>query len=74
MIKNLKTRAKQKLLDITNYSYKNAWIPHSWKTATIIPIPKEGKPLSKLVSYRPISLTSDLSKITERLIENRLRK
>ena len=45
--------------------------PGQWRRAVITPIPKG--PLSSLVSgYRPISLTSILSKIYVRLVSTRL--
>jgi Reverse transcriptase (RNA-dependent DNA polymerase) len=47
-------------------------VPQDWKEATIIPILKPNKHLSDPLSYRPISLTSCLSKIMERFINNRI--
>ena len=38
----------------------------------MIPIPKPGKPRSQVDSYRPISLTSCVCKLMERIVNNRL--
>ena len=38
-----------------------------WKTARIVPILKKGSPLKASI-YRPISLTSTVSKVMERSI------
>ena len=71
-LKNLGTLAKQELLDLFNESFRTAYIPSIWKHAIIIPILKAGKPASQLSSYRPISLTSCMVKVLERMIGSRL--
>ncbi len=43
-----------------------------WKEAVAIPIRKPGKDPTNPTSYRPISLTSNLCKIMERMIVDRL--
>ena len=47
-------------------------LPTAWKHAIVIPILKSGKDPHRTSSYRPISLTSTLSKLMERLVTNRL--
>ncbi|GFU76628.1 probable RNA-directed DNA polymerase from transposon BS [Trichonephila clavipes] len=47
--------------------------PNNWKIALVFPIKKQGKNSKSPSSYRPISLLSILSKITEHIILNRLR-
>ena len=37
-------------------------IPHTWKLANIVPIPKPNKDTDKGISYRPISLLSVIAK------------
>lgn len=48
--------------------------PQAWKEAVIIPIKKPGKDSHDPNSYRPISLISNLGKILEKTILNRLKK
>ena len=60
------------LLKIINRTWESGQLPHAWKTATIMPILKKGKPKSKVDSYRPISLTSCICKVAERMINQRL--
>ena len=43
-------------------------IPHTWKLANIVPIPKPKKDTNKGTSYRPISLLSVISKTLEKSI------
>ena len=47
-------------------------VPSGWKHAVVVPIHKHGKPRKKLGSYRPISLTSHLGKVFERVLKHRL--
>lgn len=49
------------------------FLPAEWKHAVVVPIHKAGKNPSLPLSYRPISLTSTLCKITEKMVNNRLR-
>ena len=55
-----------------NRSWREGVLPHSWRNAVIVPILKPGKPASDVDSYRPISLTSCLGKVLERMVANRL--
>ena len=41
-------------------------IPHTWKLANIVPIPKPNKDTDKGTSYRPISLLSVIAKTLEK--------
>ena len=41
-------------------------IPHTWKLANIVPIPKPQKDIDKETSYRPISLLSVIAKTLEK--------
>ena len=45
--------------------------PTRWRQANVTPIPK-GPPSSSVANYRPISITSVLSKVFERLVSVRL--
>ena len=65
-------KAKQVLLDIFNLSFNNADVPQLWRNAIIIPLLKAGKPASQLASFRPISLTSCVVKLFERMMVDRL--
>ena len=71
-LKELGPKALVELLGIFNQSWISATCPQSWRNATIIPILKSGSPASELTSFRPISLTSCISKTLEKMIANRL--
>ena len=72
MLKHLSRSGMDFLLHIFNLSWSSHSFPSIWKTSSIIPIHKMGKPLDFPVSFRPISLTSCVSKLFERIILSRL--
>ena len=72
LLKHLPEPAKLLFLSIFNRSWHSHTSPFCWKPSTIIPIHKPGKPTSSPSSFRPISLTSCISKLFERLILSRL--
>ena len=48
-------------------------VPAAWKDANVVPIYKgSGKPKDDVGSYRPVSLTSVLGKVLEKLISTRM--
>ena len=72
MIKHLGTNARKLLLQIFNKCWASEELPTSWRTAIIKPLLKEGKEPKDTASYRPISLTSCLGKILEKIVADRL--
>ena len=68
MLKHLPRSGMDFLLHIFNLSWSSHSFPSIWKTCSIIPIHKMGKPLDSAASFRPISLTSCVSKLFERII------
>lgn len=56
------------VLRLFNMIWSGGGLPDMWKRAVMIPVSKPGRP----GSYRPISLTSCLCKVFERIILNRL--
>ena len=53
---------------------KNGSFPLSWRVGHITPIPKGKSPTPIPLEYRPISITSILSKVFERLLASKLSK
>ena len=72
MLKHLSIQAKKFLLYVFNLLWKKAYFPEPWKHAIIIPIQKPGKNPSDPNSYRPISLTSCICKLMEKMVKSRL--
>jgi ribonuclease HI len=71
-LRRLPELGKMVLLKLFNRIWSTGRIPQSWRHAVVVPILKVGKDPRAAVSYRPISLTSTLCKLMERLVANRL--
>ena len=56
---------------VFNLSIKAGVVPFEWKEANIIPLFKKGS-RNKLENYRPVSLTSMICKLLERLIKDHM--
>ena len=72
MLAHLGIIAKHKVLSFINRTWNESKVPSQWRTAKVTPVLKKGKPAGLPSSYRPISLTSCLGKIAERMVNNRL--
>ena len=72
MLKHLPRSGMDFLLHVFNLSWSSHSFSSIWKTSSIIPIHKIGKPLDSPASFRLISLTSCVSKLFERIILSRL--
>ena len=59
------------LARVFNLSLKEGVVPFEWKEANIIPLFKKGS-RNKSENYRPVSLTSVICKLLERLIKNHM--
>src|SRR5688572_2021749 len=71
-IKHFPDEFNHTLLDFYNYIWNTGTIPAAWKHAVVLPVHKASKPKEEPTSYRPISLTSCLCKVLEKLATNRL--
>ena len=71
MLKPFPRSGMEFLLHIFNLSWTLYFFLSIWKTFSIIPIHKMGKPLDSPASFRPISLTSWVSKHFDRIILSR---
>ena len=72
MLRHLPLRALQTLLNVFNSLWEKGEFPPGWREAVIIPLLKPGKSGFNALDYRPISLTSTLCKLMERMVNCRL--
>ncbi len=72
MLQHLGPTARSKLLELANATLHSCTLPQSWRDANIIPLLKPGKPASEMESFRPISLTSCVCKLVERMLSERI--
>ena len=72
LLKHLPEPACLLLLSVLGRSWHSHTFPSCWRPTTIIPIHTPRKPTSSQSSFRPVSLTSGISELFERLILSRL--
>ena len=72
MLTRMPEGLRRRWLEVYNESWRKGRTPGEWKKAEIIPILKAGKDPKKTDSFRPVSLTSVLAKLLERMVANRL--
>ena len=72
MLQHLSKRSTKLLLDLYNRVWTEGTFPSAWRHSIIIPVFKSGKDPQDFSSYRPISLTSTIGKVMEKLVTNRL--
>lgn len=73
VIRNMSDAAVVALTKFVNDHWFKGTVPEQWKHANVIIIPKPGKKLA-IENLRPISLTSCLGKIFERVVNVRLQQ
>src|SRR6218665_3513612 len=71
-LKNLHKEALNVLLAFYNKIWTESELPDDWHHAIILPHLKSNKNAANPDSYRPISFTSTMCKIMERLVKRRL--
>ena len=72
MLRHLPASALEALLGTFNSLWEMGTYPETWREATVIPILKPGKSGLDPLHYRPISLTSSLCKLMEKMVNMRL--
>ena len=72
MIENIRITLQTTTLNLYNKIFINETFPITWAVATMTPIPKPGKDPLRPLNYRPISLTSCLCKLLEKMINVQL--
>lgn len=71
LLKNCTDTLTAPITKLMNTSMESGRLPSSWKEAVVIPIYKKGDRLSP-ANYRPISLTSHVCKIMEKIIVRKM--
>lgn len=71
MLKNLGCEQQTNLTNFYNKNWNQGTLPGEWKHSEIKLIPKPGK-IPGIENMRPISLTSNMGKLMERMVQGRL--
>jgi len=72
MLKQLPKNATKVLLNYYNKLWIGGIFPSAWRHSIVLPVLKQGKSPTDPTSYRPISLTSTLCKVLEKMVATRL--
>ncbi|GFX25563.1 probable RNA-directed DNA polymerase from transposon X-element [Trichonephila clavipes] len=72
MLRHLSESSILSLLSLFNRIWETHVFPTQWCHAHVLPFPKPGKDPTSAINYRPIALTSCLSKLMERMVSARL--
>ena len=71
VLKNCSKSLSYPLHKLFNLAYNTGYLPSEWKLANVVPIHKKDDK-NKVVNYRPISLTSLVMKVFERILYDEL--
>ena len=71
VLKNCSETLAYPISILFNLSYNTGYIPQEWKLANVLPVYKKDDK-NKVTNYRPISLTSLVMKVFERILYNEL--
>ena len=71
VLKNCSKSLSYPLHKLFNLAYNTGYLPSEWKLANVVPIHKKDDK-NKVVNYRPISLTSLVMKVFERILHDEL--
>ncbi|KAH8603425.1 putative Reverse transcriptase (RNA dependent DNA polymerase) [Trypanosoma vivax] len=66
-LKQLGRVSRRAILRLFNYSLRMGQVPNKWRHGNTVPPLKPAGPASSMVSFRPVTLTSTLCKLMERI-------
>ena len=72
VLKNCEPELSYILAELFNKCLKESCFPDCWKVSSVVPVFKNVGERSTAKSYRPVSLLSVVSKIFEKLVNNRI--
>ncbi|KAG8346901.1 hypothetical protein TRVL_02258 [Trypanosoma vivax] len=72
-LKQLGRASRRHILRLFNYSLRAGKVPAKWRQGIIVPLLKPNKPANSMASFRPVTLTSTLCKLMERIVARGVR-
>ena len=72
VLKNCEPELSYILAELFNKCLKDSCFPDSWKVSSVVPVFKNVGERYTVKNYRPDSLLSVVSKVFEKLVNNRL--
>ena len=72
VLKNCEPELSYTLAELFNKCLKESCFPDCWKVSSVVPVFKNVGERSTAKNYRPVSLLSVVSKVFEKLVNNRI--
>ena len=72
VLKNCEPELSYILAELFNKCLKESCFPDCWKVSSVVPVFKNVGEWSTAKNYRPVSLLSVVSKVFEKLVNNRI--
>ena len=72
VLKNCELEFSQILAELFNKCLKESCFPDCWKVSSVVPVFKNVGERSTAKNYRPVSLLSVVTKVFEKLVNNRV--
>ena len=72
VLKNCEPELSYILAELFDKYLKESWFPDCWKVSSVVPVFKNVWERSTAKNYRPVSLLSVVSKVFEKLVNNRI--
>ena len=72
VLKNCEPELSAILAELFSKCLKESCFPDCWKVSSVVPVFKNVWEMSTAKSYRPVSLLSVVSKVFEKLVNNRI--
>ena len=72
VLKNYEAELSYILAELFNKCLKESCFPECWKVSSVVPVFKNAGERSTAKNYRPVSLLSVVSKVFEKLVNNRI--
>ena len=72
VLKNREPKLSYTLVELFNKCLKESCFPDCWKVSSVVPVFKNVGERSTAKNYRPVSLLSVVSKVFEKLVNNRI--
>ena len=72
VLKNCKPELSYILAELFNKCLKESCFPDCWRVSSVVPVFKNARERSTAKNYRPVSLLSVVSKVFEKLVNNRI--
>ena len=72
ILKNYEPELSYILAELFNKCFKESCFPNCWKVSSVVPVFKNVGERSTAKNYRPVGLLSVVSKVFEKLLNNRI--